>query len=624
VLFKNNDQKKSSLTVFPFYSKGIHKDSSSSYMAVTPLYWKNRKGDAVNLWFLPLWWGHREGTGKNTLKRQLLFPLFFSQKHKEQKNLFLFPVVSLKNSERKSFTLFPIFSFGKKCRDGKKYFSVPPFFWRVKSDEGVRNVIFPLFWNKKTYSNNDTVVRTTLFPFYWSSKSGEHKKRVIFPFLLSHKDGGNKSFTLFPLFSFGKDKQKGKKHLVIAPFIWNFKDKENKTSFFLPFYWKSRRIEGNDTISKKVIFPFYWAAKSHNKNNKVVFPFVFSFKDESHSSVTGFPFFNYSQTGGTKKINVFPFYFHTQSTEGSRTRILPLWWSSKTFTGNDTIRRKCFFPLYWSFGEAQRERDVFLPFIFRTRNGHYKTFTVFPLFSGGHGVGNERHHLMITPLFGVFHGKEKTRGYLFPIFSFRKSGNESHFSLLYFIFRGTRQGDYKRSSFLWPIAQRVKDKHRSTFRIAPFIWSSKTDSSRMFSLQPFFYSKETPTKKAFILGPWFYKREVKTGISTSNNILWRLFYRKKYDNGDFENRFMHLVFTNIKVKDRRQKSFQPFYNIIKDPNGDRLFSVLFGFYKRFRQYKPEIKDFYAEESIFWFIRLRSNYQKLKSEGKTNFTRRRKR
>jgi hypothetical protein len=145
----------------------------------------------------------------------------------------------------------------------------------------------------------------------------------------------------------------------------------------------------------------------------------------------------------------------------------------------------------------------------------------------------------------------------------------------------------------------------------------------MFSFQPFFYSKKTGSKKTFILGPWLYKREVKTGVSKSNNLLWRLFYRKKYDNGDFESRFMHLVYTNIKEKGRREKSFQPFYNIVKEPNGDRLFSVFFGFYKRYRQYKPEIKDFYAEESIFWFIRLRSNYQKLKSEGKTNFARRRK-
>jgi hypothetical protein len=54
---------------------------------------------------------------------------------------------------------------------------------------------------------------------------------------------------------------------------------------------------------------------------------------------------------------------------------------------------------------------------------------------------------------------------------------------------------------------------------------------------------------------------------------------------------------------------------MNDSAGNRSVSVFLSFYNHFREYKPGIKDFYEEERIFWFLRLRSNYKKLLSEGK---------
>ena len=144
----------------------------------------------------------------------------------------------------------------------------------------------------------------------------------------------------------------------------------------------------------------------------------------------------------------------------------------------------------------------------------------------------------------------------------------------------------------------------------------------MFSIQPFFYSYKSDSKKVFILNWFLYRHESQPNLFVSNSLLWRVYYSKRYANGDFEKRFLYLVYANIKEEGKREKSILPFYHSIRDTIGNKSISVFFGFYNHFRDYKPEIKDFYEEERIFWFVRLRSNYKKLANEGKTGFIKRR--
>ena len=120
---------------------------------------------------------------------------------------------------------------------------------------------------------------------------------------------------------------------------------------------------------------------------------------------------------------------------------------------------------------------------------------------------------------------------------------------------------------------------------------------------------------------WFlYRREVTTGVSVLNSFLWRFYYSKRYFNGDFEHRFLHLIVASIKTGEYREKSIFPLYHSIKHNNGDRSYSAGFGFYNRFKEYKPEIDDYYEEENFFWVIRLRSNFKELKAQGKDGFVR----
>jgi hypothetical protein len=230
---------------------------------------------------------------------------------------------------------------------------------------------------------------------------------------------------------------------------------------------------------------------------------------------------------------------------------------------------------------------------------------------------------MVTPLYGSFHSKDHKNVYLFPFYNYRRSGSESHFSILFFLVRHTQGPGYSRTSVLWPICERVKDSTHRSFRIAPVIWSARTDTSSMFSIQPFFYKYRSSTRATFILSWFLYKREEITGASVMNSLLFRAWYSKKFSNGDHEKRFLHLVYTDVKEKGAVEKGLLPFYHIEKDSTGNRSFSVLFGLYSHFREYKPSISDFYEEERIFWFIRVRSNYKQLKSEGKGDFVKKRK-
>jgi len=190
------------------------------------------------------------------------------------------------------------------------------------------------------------------------------------------------------------------------------------------------------------------------------------------------------------------------------------------------------------------------------------------------------------------------------------------------LFMRTTRPDYSKTAILWPICEQLRDKDKHKFRIAPVIWFSKTDSSKMLSIQPLFYSSKTTKRSIFILSAFLYKREKIVEKSLSNSFLFRLYYHKNYVNGDFERRFLHLIIANVKVEGHREKSFLPFFHTVKEENGDRSVSYFFGLYNRFKEYKPEIKDFYEEERVLWFIRLRSNYKQLKSEGKDAFVRKR--
>ena len=115
---------------------------------------------------------------------------------------------------------------------------------------------------------------------------------------------------------------------------------------------------------------------------------------------------------------------------------------------------------------------------------------------------------------------------------------------------------------------------------------------------------------------------MKFDVSKRYDFLWKVYNCKPYLNGDFETRFMYFFYVNLKKEGNTEKAIFPIYHKKTKTNGDNSTSVLFGFYNYFKQYKPDIKEFYEEERVFWFLRLRSNYNLLKERGKADKLRKR--
>ncbi|MDX2171574.1 MAG: hypothetical protein SFY56_00540 [Bacteroidota bacterium] len=616
----------SSFTFFPFYSKGVSSDSSKRHhLAITPFYWEFYNNRSTKKFLFPFFIGNDVYRNNDTLHRRAIFPVYWLTWNKSKRNTVYFPIVfSLNNVNRKSLTVFPLFSYGHNLKDSsRKYFAVTPFFWHRQTAKSKFNTLFPIYWQNINYNQNDTVKRHVVFPIFWSLKNKETNNKVLFPLAFRYNNQNRKTLTIFPLFSYGYQKKTGNSHLVISPFFWHIKNSLHKRDVLFPLYWQHKYYGINDTSVTRFFFPLYWHLKSKNESKSVFFPLVFRTKDNVKSNFTFFPLFSFgNKIDSSGHLVITPLFWNLHNKKSKSTVLFPLYFGKTKYLKDDTLRTNIVFPLLWSHRSRERQNTFVAPFVYKQKNTNYESFTFIPFFSFGKGVQSNKKHLMITPLFGRFSHSKSVNTFLFPLFSYRKDSLERHVSAMLFLFRHTKTKNQTKTSLLWPICAYEKKKEQKYFRIAPIVWFSKTDTSKMISIQPLFYSLKTNERKIFILSAFLYKRERIIGKSVSNSFLWRAFYSKKYTNGDFEKRFLHLIIANIKHEDKIEKAFLPFFHIIKTSKGDQSKSYFFGLYNRFKEFKPEINDFYEEERVFWFIRLRSNYQQLKSEGKGNFIRKR--
>ena len=618
--FKSEDYR--SLTIFPLFAYGRSSDASRRLLAITPLFWRVKTKHGLTRVFLPFYWNNKHTGYQDTTFRHGVFPFYWSTKNKTKHNTFVFPFVfKVNNKERESLTLFPLFSYGHQKDSSRKYIGITPFFYRIQSKRYLTHVFIPIYWNVKRYDYNDTVRTEVLFPLVWLYHRKDKDVRTVFPFMFSYRDKYRESFTVFPLFSHGHRYDSSKSHLVVTPFYWHSQTKTHVKDVIFPFYWHKNIYENGDTLRARLLFPVFLYTKSRTELNFMTLPGIFRTKNKYNNALTVLPVFSWAKhPDSTSHLIILPFLYF-KNKHNVKTTLFPVYWSRKYYLNNDTITKSVFFPLYWADHSNHKKTDIFFPLIWKFKNDNYSSFTFFPLCSFGHGA-NEKKHLMITPLFGKFDSHKSSNTFLFPVFNYRRSGEEKHYAAFLFLFMRTTKPGYSKTAILWPICEQLRDKDKRKFRIAPIVWFSKTDSSKVLSVQPLFYSNRTKEKNTFILSAFLYKRENVFNKSVANSFLLRLCYHKNYTNGDFERRVLHLIITNVKVEGHREKSFLPFFHTVKEENGDRSVSYFFGLYNRFREYKPEIKDFYEEERLFWFIRLRSNYKQLKSEGKDAFVRKR--
>lgn len=614
----------SSLTVFPLFSHGKSSNSNSGYFVITPLYWHLNKPGLRKDIFFPLFWNSCRFTNNDTIRKSTLFPLYWSTKSREENNKVIFPIVySLKNKDFKSFTIAPVFSSGHSTDMTNRYLNVFPLYWHSRTSESDYDAVFPLWWNIKTYTADDTIRNITLFPLYWSVESREKNYSILFPLIYNIKNSYYRSLTVFPLFSSRHATGSNNGYMAVTPLYWHLHKADRKKDVFFPLLWCSKRVIDNDTLRKITLFPVYWSVKYRETNNNIFIPLIYSLKNKDYRSLTVLPLFSSRKANTSNRgyLAITPFYWHFDRINKKKDMFCLLFWNIREYTKDDTIRKTKLFPVYWSMKKKDESFNLLLPILLSSKDKKYSTFTIFPLFSAGHSSARDNKYFMLTPFFGHFKNPDKSNTFLFPLFNYIKTKEETKSSWFLFVYRKTKKLNYSKTSVLWPICERLKDEGHKYFRIAPVVWYNKTDTSRMFSIQPFHYSYKNEKKKSLVLGWFLYKYENIAGSSVSNDILWKLFNTERYSNGDYETRFLYFVYANIDKQDKREVSVLPFYHKVIYPNGDRSKSVFFGMYNYFKQYKPELKESYEEERIFWFIRLRSNYAKLKSEGKAQLLRR---
>lgn len=696
-----------SFTFLPFFSFGHNKDTSNpaKHLNISGIWNHKTTPDSTKDVLFPIYWSKTIYGKTDTSYSKKLFPIYWSYKDSSHNNKVLFPLIwSYDNAKFKSFTFAPFVSWGHSKDTSNKfnylnilglytqtvrpnqikniifpiYWSkisflkndikikraIFPIYWYEKDKNHVSNVLFPLIWLKKEIINNDTVYNKTVFPIYWSRKDKFRNNQILFPFVWKIDNQNFKSLSIIPLFSTGhsKDSAQSLKYLNILGLYTNVKNKADTTNILFPLIWKFDNAHyksftifplfsfGNskDTVNpskylnilgvyhqssdssaqSKTLFPLYFSSKSKLKNNKVLFPFVWKFDNAQSKSLTVLPLFHYqySKDSLPKKshLNILGLFNHRVSADSIKTNIFPIYSSTVFYEGNDTCKRKILFPLYWSYNTNTINTKILFPVIWSIKNQEYKSFTLFPLVSFGHSIDSAKFatHTFITPLIGHFKKGDEHTSFVFPIFKIKKSPNVLKYNFLYFLFSQTKTKDSNEVSLLWPLCNYQKNKAETKFRFAPIVWFSKTDTSKMFSFQPLTYSYKSNTQKTFILSWLLYRYDNQIGVSKSHAILWKLFNSKQYTNGDHETRLLHLLYANVEKDGVKGKSLFPLYHTKTKTNGDKSVSVLFGFYNHFKQYKPDIKEFYEEERIFWIIRLRSNYNILKQQGKAENIKRR--
>lgn len=587
----------SSLTVAPIFSKGISSDSTKTHLAITPLFWQFRNGyDYKNVLF-PIWWDTKRSFGKDAEYNKVLFPLYWSHKNRWENNKVLFPIVwSLNNDRYKSFTFAPIFSIGHSTDSIRSHFVCTPLFWHFNNRNRKSDVLFPIFWS---FKNNQTST-SILFPIVWNFKNPDYS-----------------SYNIIPLISIGHSIDGTWRHFVATPLFWNIIRGDDKDRFFIPIWWYHKRGSGEEETRSNIVLPIYWSHKDSYKNFAILFPLVWSFKNSEYQSFTFAPLFSFGHSTENRREHavVTPLFWHFKNLYSSHNILFPIYWNSKKGIGEKAKYTNVLFPIYLSVRDEKKNNRILFPIVWNLNNSKYSSTTVLPLFSFGHSPDFTKKHLVVTPLFWKIQRTEYKKVLFFPFYShYTDITGKSKNSSLVFIFRHHKEKDRKTVSIIWPICEFTKDVNYRYFRFAPIIWYKNAPTSRYFSIQPFYLQVSDSTSKSYYILWQLFTHKNYFNEKVSNNILWKAITWDRYNNKDYEFRIFYLLYANVKKQGNVERSLFPLYQYSHQQNGNKSLALLFYFYTSSRRKIPETKEYYQEQRIFWFIRVRSNYKVLKAKG----------
>ncbi|WP_139180964.1 hypothetical protein [Williamwhitmania taraxaci] len=612
--FNNPDYR--TFTFAPFYSKGKSSDGKRSYLAATPFYWRFTTEQGEGQLLFPLWYQKDKATASGDSSTSRVAFLYWNYRDAGRNHYGVFPLLwRFQNQTRQSFSIFPLYTHSQTTDGLKSYTAVTPLFWHFAKPQRSSSILFPIWWSRNSGQGGNASYTRLLIPLYYGKKDSLRNNHVAFPIVWSFRNPNYRSLTVLPLFSKGNDTNGDYKHLVVTPLFWYFQKPNGFTTTLFPLVWHSEN--GNKTTN--TIFPVYWSLNDGWRNHRVVFPFVWNFTTPEYRSLTMAPIFSVGKNNDTQSsyYAISPLYWHFKNLKGHNTTLFPVWWSGSSGDSLHTKKYDVLFPLVWSFRKPNHTTNIVFPLIWSFNNPRNRSFTLAPLYSQGTRRNGNR-HLMVTPLFWNINTKATHRQMLFPLYSsYSDTAKTKRFDILLVAIRHQSTPTSSDLSILWPIIEHDKAPNYRYFRIAPIVWSKKSAASSYFTIQPFYYHSIDTTRETYRILWELYTFKNQMGVKKSNGVLWKVVTWDRYPNGDRSFRFMHLLYSNVKLQGKEEKSLFPLYYFTKEDNGNRSRSVAFYFYNSFKRLIPSTNDYYQEERIFWFIRLRSNYQMLKDKGVLN-------
>lgn len=543
-------------TLLPLYSYGSYSNKTKHYCTITPLFWHfNAPKRSSNL-LIPLWWNRSIYTSSDSIRSNLIFPIFYSHTGINTNNKVLFPIVwSISNFRYKSFTVAPLLSFGHSLNGSNQHhLMITPLFWRFTQAESKRTTLFPLVWSYQWKTRFDNFHSLVIFPLYWYKKDGDSKRTAIPPLVWNKISPEYHSFSFIPLFSTGSSPDQSVGHLAVTPLFWHFKSANSSTITVLPIWWYRKNTSEDNPRMTNIVFPLYWGWMRGTNRGNIFVPVLWRFKSLQNKSFGFIPFtFTSKATDNSKLITaITPFYWRFKTPEGKGQLLFPLWWDNvKTANGEPSSSSRVVL-LYWRYKDTGRNHQGLFPMVWHFKNESQSSFTIFPLIAKGQRNNNESLHLAVSPLFWHFRNPSRSFNTLFPIW-----WSHSKFT----------SSDVKRFNLLIPVYYSQSNTDKKNRIVFPVAWSFKNPSYKSFTLVPLFAFGNTPDKSSshLVATPLFWHFKNPAG---STSILLPILWRSNYTTGGqiSEKTILFPIYWHTNDKKNRKNILFPIVWSIKSQN----------------------------------------------------------
>lgn len=466
-----------------------------------------------------------------------------------------------------------------------------PIFKRtISRNETDKQILFPIYRSYQSLMLKEK--RSHLLPLYWRDSSKERKNfRVISTFYPS----------LYHTSTSYTENTKTYTFLEFAPRINILEFRKSPDGLIMQnnllfFLWYK-----NNQLTKKshlVVFPAYWQFSSPRKENHTLFP-IYSYGKYAKQTKNYFA--------------ITPLFWRFYSPKRSSSLLAPIWWSRTIIRNNDSTRTKLLLPIYFSHRSQFANNKVVFPVIWNLNSPSYKSLTIAPLLSIGHGNGTNRSHIMLTPLFWQFSREESKSTTLFPfIWIYQWHTRFDHYnSLIIFPIYWHRTDDTQKSNIIFPLLWSKATANYKSFTLLPFLSVGKSPdkSYSHLAVTPLFWQLKNPEKKTNTLLPiWYYSKKTDESSIRTNNIVFPLYWGWQRDSQ--QGNVLFPIMWRLKNTNYLSFSIFPIFSYGKSNDGKSGYTAITPIYWRFRTAEGKGQLLFP----FWWERNKTQEGEVKNSS----------